>query len=88
MTFNRGFLWLYFISAHFLGQEYGLMSPDDLHVIKCTGSCGQHYTVQSVIFLIMLSIAIILKLLAQPIDMPRPSGQPRDHRLKLKKNAN
>ena len=31
----------YFINAHFLGQEVGLMSPDNLCMIKCMGGWGQ-----------------------------------------------
>ena len=40
ITFGHGFM-AQFISVHFLGQEYRLVSPDDLRVIEHVGSWGQ-----------------------------------------------
>ena len=42
-THKASFSGIYFINAHFLGQEYGPMSPDDLRVIKCVGGRGGNY---------------------------------------------
>jgi len=49
INFDRGFM-----SAHFLGQEYGLMSPNDLGMIQCMGGWGQHW-LETPVFLLFNS---------------------------------